>query len=105
MVCLGTRYSLLADARGMRTIPDGPACYGTRFLFLMAPLVLLVPFGPLTRWQSEQASKPLAMLAPWFGLALLLGVVAWFMAPQGAWKTAFGVFGAAWVALGTMRFA
>src|SRR5690606_28683688 len=67
--------------------------------------VLLVPFGPLTRWQQDQVSKPLAMLAPWFGLALLLGVFAWFKAPQGALKTGFGVAGASWVALGTLRFA
>jgi len=44
------------------------------------------------------------MLAPWAGLAVLLGVVAYFMAPQGALKTAAGVTGAAWVALGTGRF-
>jgi cytochrome c-type biogenesis protein CcmF len=70
----------------------------------MAPLVLLIPFGPLTRWQQEQASRPLAMLAPWFALAVALGVIAWFTAPQGAAKTAAGVAGAAWVALGTLRF-
>ena len=105
MVLLGTLYPLLADALGLGKISVGPPYFGTLFLLLMAPLVLLVPFGPLTRWQSEQASKPLAMLAPWFGFALVLGVVAWFMAPQGAWKTGLGVFGAVWVALGTLRFA
>ena len=105
MVLLGTLYPLLADALELGKVSVGPPYFGTLFLLLMAPLVLLVPFGPLTRWQAEQASRPLAMLAPWFAFALLLGVVAWFMAPQGPWKTAFGVFGAAWVALGTLRFA
>jgi len=105
MVLLGTLYPLLADALGLGKISVGPPYFGSLFLLLMAPLVLLVPFGPLTRWQSEQASRPIAMLAPWFVFALVLGVVAWFMAPQGPWKTAFGVFGAAWVALGTLRFA
>ena len=105
MVLLGTLYPLLADALDLGKVSVGPPYFGTLFLLLMAPLVLLVPFGPLTRWQSEQASRPLAMLAPWFAFALVLGVVAWFMAPQGPWKTAFGVFGATWVALGTLRFA
>src|SRR5690606_29906142 len=105
MVLLGTLYPLLADALGLGKISVGPPYFGTLFLLLMAPLVLLVPFGPLTRWQSEQAAKPLAMPAPWLRLAPVLGVIAWFMAPQGAWKTALGVFGASWVALGTLRFA
>ena len=105
MVLLGTLYPLLADALDLGKVSVGPPYFGTLFLLLMAPLVLLVPFGPLTRWQAEQASRPLAMLAPWFAFALVLGVVAWYTAPQGPWKTAFGVFGAAWVALGTLRFA
>ncbi|MGY1409477.1 heme lyase CcmF/NrfE family subunit [Luteimonas sp. A611] len=104
MVLLGTLYPLLADALDLGKVSVGPPYFGTLFLLLMAPLVLLVPFGPLTRWQQEQVSKPLAMLLPWLGLALALGVIAWFMAPQGPLKTAAGVFAAAWVGLGTLRF-
>ncbi|MGY1457740.1 MULTISPECIES: heme lyase CcmF/NrfE family subunit [unclassified Luteimonas] len=105
MVLFGTLYPLLADALGLGKVSVGPPYFGTLFLLLMAPLVFLVPFGPLTRWQQDQASKPLAMLLPWLGLALLLGVIAWYRAPQGALKTGLGVAGAAWVALGTLRFA
>jgi cytochrome c-type biogenesis protein CcmF len=104
MVLLGTLYPLLADALGMGKISVGPPYFGMLFVLLMTPLVLLVPFGPLTRWQREQASKPLSMLLPWAVLALVLAVVAYFMAPQGQWKTAAGIFAAAWVALGTLRF-
>ena len=105
MVLLVTLYPLIADALDLGKVSVGPPYFGTLFLVLMAPLVMLVPFGPLTRWQQEQASKPLAMLAPWLGLAVLLGVIAWFKAPQGALKTGLGVGAAAWVALGTLRFA
>ena len=104
MVLLGTLYPLLADALGMGKISVGPPYFGMLFVLLMTPLVLLVPFGPLTRWQREQASKPLSMLLPWAALALVLAVIAYFMAPQGQWKTAAGIFAAAWVALGTLRF-
>ncbi|MCA0393800.1 MAG: heme lyase CcmF/NrfE family subunit [Proteobacteria bacterium] len=104
MVLLGTLYPLLADALDLGKVSVGPPYFGTLFVLLMAPLVLLVPFGPLTRWQQEQASRPLAMLLPWLGLALLLGVVAWFMAPQGKLKAAAGVAAATWVLLGTLRF-
>ncbi|MEJ1098563.1 MULTISPECIES: heme lyase CcmF/NrfE family subunit [unclassified Pseudoxanthomonas] len=104
MVLLGTLYPLLADALGMGKISVGPPYFGLLFVLLMTPLVLLVPFGPLTRWQREQASKPLSMLLPWAVLALVLAAVAYFMAPQGQWKTAAGIFAAAWVGLGTLRF-
>jgi len=104
MVLLGTLYPLLADALGLGKISVGPPYFGLLFLLLMTPLVLLLPFGPLTRWQREQPSKPLALLAPWAVLALVSGIVAYFLAPQGAWKTAAGIAASAWVLLGTVRF-
>ena len=104
MVLLGTLYPLLADALGLGKVSVGPPYFGTLFIVLMAPLVALLPFGPLVNWQRDQASKRLALLAPWAGLALLLGVLAWFMAPQGKLKAAAGVAAAAWVAFGTARF-
>ena len=105
MVLLGTLYPLLADALDLGKVSVGPPYFGTLFGLLMAPLVLLVPFGPLTRWQKEQASKPLAMLLPWLVFAAALGVIGYFLAPQGPLKSAAGVFAAAWVAFGTLRFA
>ncbi|WP_434031121.1 heme lyase CcmF/NrfE family subunit [[Pseudomonas] boreopolis] len=104
MVLLGTLYPLLADALELGKISVGPPYFGTLFVLLMAPLVALVPFGPLTRWQREQASRPLAMLLPWALLALVAACLAWFVAPQGRLKAAFGVLGAAWVMFGTLRF-
>ncbi|GAB3752051.1 heme lyase CcmF/NrfE family subunit [Lysobacter olei] len=104
MVLLGTLYPLLADALDLGKISVGPPYFALMFTLLMAPLVLLLPFGPITRWQREQVSRPLAMLAPWAGLALVAGIAAYFMAPQGAWKVAMGVMGAVWVATGTARF-
>jgi cytochrome c-type biogenesis protein CcmF len=44
------------------------------------------------------------MLLPWAGLALGAAIAAFFLAPQGAWKVAAGVFGAVWIAAGTLRF-
>ncbi|WP_407351317.1 heme lyase CcmF/NrfE family subunit [Luteimonas sp. R10] len=104
MVLLGTLYPLLADALDLGKISVGPPYFGLLFLVLMTPLVLLLPFGPLTRWQREEVSRPLAMLAPWFALALIGGAVAFFLAPQGPWKVAAGVAGALWVGAGTLRF-
>ncbi len=104
MVLLGTLYPLLADALNLGKISVGPPYFALMFALLMAPLVLLLPLGPVTRWQREQVSKPLAMLLPWAGLALGAGIAAFFLAPQGAWKVAAGVTGAVWIAAGTARF-
>ena len=104
MVLLGTLYPLLADALELGKISVGPPYFGLLFVVLMTPLVMLLPFGPLTKWQKDQPRKPLAMLMPWLVLALALGGVAYFMAPQGPLKTAAGVAAGLWVALGTLRF-
>ena len=105
MVLLGTLYPLLADALNLGKISVGPPYFALMFLLLMAPLALLLPLGPVTRWQREQPSRPLAMLLPWAGLALGAGIAAFFLAPQGQWKVAAGVMGAVWIAAGTLRFA
>ncbi|RRU23514.1 heme lyase CcmF/NrfE family subunit [Stenotrophomonas sp. 278] len=104
MVLLGTLYPLLADALGLGKVSVGPPYFGTLFLLLMAPLVLLLPFGPLVNWQRDQASRRLALLAPWAVFALVLGAIAWFMAPQDKLKAAAGIAAAAWVTFGTARF-
>ncbi|MDQ1119352.1 MULTISPECIES: heme lyase CcmF/NrfE family subunit [Pseudoxanthomonas] len=104
MVALGTLYPLLADALDLGKISVGPPYFSLLFLLLMAPLVLLLPFGPLFKWQREQASRVAALLAPWAVLALIGGGIAYCIAPQGQWKTAAGIAGALWVAAGTLRF-
>ena len=104
MVLLGTLYPMLADALDLGKISVGPPYFAMMFLLLMAPLVALVPFGPLTRWQREDVGTPLRMLAPWALLAIVAGIAAFVLAPQGGWKTAAGVLGAAWVGFGTLRF-
>ncbi|KAF1710617.1 c-type cytochrome biogenesis protein CcmF [Pseudoxanthomonas kalamensis DSM 18571] len=104
MVLLGTLYPLLADALGLGKISVGPPYFGLLFFVLMAPMVALLPFGPLVRWQREQPRRVLALLAPWAGLAIVGAAIVWFLAPQGAWKTATGILGALWVAAGTGYF-
>ena len=104
MVLIGTLYPLLADALDLGKISVGPPYFALLFTLLMAPLVLLLPFGPLTKWQREQASRPFAMLVPWAGLAIGIGIASFFLAEQGPWKVAAGLAGATWVAAGTLRF-
>jgi cytochrome c-type biogenesis protein CcmF len=105
MVLIGTLYPLLLDAIGSDDkISVGPPYFSLLFIVLMTPIVLLLPFGPLTRWQRDQLDRPLRLLWPWAVLALIAGVIAYFQAPQGPLKTAAGVAGALWVGFGTARF-
>ena len=105
MVLLGTLYPLLADALALGKISVGPPYFALLFTVLMAPMVLLLPFGPLTRWGRDEIARPLRLLLPWLALALLLALGAFFLAPQARWKVAAGVAGALWVGAGTLRFA
>ena len=104
MILLGTLYPLIADALDLGKISVGPPYFSLLFIVLMAPLVALVPFGPLTKWQRDKASRLGAMLLPWALLSIVLAVVTYFVAPQGKLKAAAGILGAAWVGLGTLRF-
>ena len=104
MVLLGTLYPLLLEALDMGKISVGPPYFGLLFSLLMIPLVMLLPFGPLTRWQREQPSLPLKMLAPWALLALLAAAIAFFAWPQGKMKTAAAFLAGLWLAFGTLRF-
>lgn len=104
MILLGTLYPLIADALDLGKISVGPPYFSLLFIVLMAPLVALVPFGPLTRWQRENTGRPVAMLVPWAMLAVVLAAIAWYLAPQGKLKAAAGILGAAWVGFGTLRF-
>jgi len=105
MVLLGTLYPMLADALDLGKISVGPPYFSLLFILLMAPLVALLPFGPLTKWQREQGSRVVAMLLPWAVFALVAAAVAWWLAPQGKGRVLLGVAGALWVLAGTARFA
>ena len=104
MVLIGTLFPLLADALKLGRYSVGPPYFGTLFALLMAPLLLLIPFGPLTRWQREQPSLPFKLLAPWLALALAGGALAFVMIPHAWWKPALGVAIGLWLLTGTAAF-
>jgi len=104
MVLLGTLYPLLSEALDLGKISVGPPYFGLLFALLMAPLIALVPFGPLMRWQREEIRLPVRMLAPWALLALLAGAIAFFAWPNGSWKVTVAWLAGTWLLLGMLRF-
>ncbi|HET6602795.1 MAG TPA: heme lyase CcmF/NrfE family subunit [Xanthomonadaceae bacterium] len=104
MVLIGTLAPLLFEALGMGKISVGPPYFALQFTLLMAPVVLLVPFGPFARWQREYFGRFVPVLR--FGLvavvlALLLG---WLRDEPASLKTWAGLAGAGWVLGGTLAF-
>ncbi|MBS3896332.1 heme lyase CcmF/NrfE family subunit [Silanimonas sp.] len=101
MILLGTLYPLLIDALGLGQISVGAPFFGVLFTLLMTPVVLLIPFGPLSRWGHEE-NMPLLLrlMLPWFVLSLIVLVLVLLFWPNGTLRTAAGFAGGLWVLAG-----
>ncbi|UPG84172.1 heme lyase CcmF/NrfE family subunit [Luteibacter aegosomatis] len=103
MVLLGTLFPLIGDAFNLGRISVGPPYFGFLFVLLMAPAVLLLPFGPYLRWGRAEGRQLTAM-------SLRAGVAAMICALAAAWfadgrlRAVAGVAGAVWVAAGTLTY-
>ena len=104
MILLGTLYPLLAEALDMGKVSVGPPYFGFMFFWLMAPLVLLIPFGPLTRWQQDKGLSVLKMLTPWLLISVLLGALMALPLTGFGLRTALGFIAGVWLLLGTGHF-
>jgi cytochrome c-type biogenesis protein CcmF len=104
MVLLGTLFPLVAEAAGWGKVSVGPPYFGTMFILFMAPLVLLVPFGPLSRWQRDNGSDLLRWLRPALLGALVVGVAVYLISGGVPLRALVGAVGCAWVAFGTFTY-
>lgn len=104
MVLIGTLYPLLADALDLGKMSVGPPYFSALFILLMAPVVLLMPFGPFTRWASEQWGRFVPLLRVALSTTAVLCLFAWLGADASHWKTFAGVTGATWLIVGTLQF-
>ena len=104
MVLLGTLYPLLADALKLGKISVGPPYFGTLFIVLMIPVVLLMPLGPVTRWRQgnwmelRQHARNMALAAAGIAVLLLL-----LLNPAGV-RGWLGVIVAAWLMIGSVWY-
>lgn len=101
-VLVGTLYPLLLDALLGTTISVGAPFFDLTFGALMAPLLLILPFGPLLPWKRADLVAAGQRLAGLAGLAIFLtilvsalGGISISLAPLGLllgfWVT-FGAF-------------
>ncbi|MEX1827607.1 heme lyase CcmF/NrfE family subunit [Luteibacter sp. CQ10] len=103
MVLLGTLFPLIGDAFNLGRISVGPPYFGFLFVLLMAPAVLLLPFGPYLRWGRAEGRQLTAMsLRAGVATVICALAAAWFT--DGRLRAVAGVAGAAWVAAGTLTY-
>ncbi|HEX7348930.1 MAG TPA: heme lyase CcmF/NrfE family subunit, partial [Rhodanobacteraceae bacterium] len=104
MVLLGTLYPLVGEALNIGRISVGPPYFGPLFLILMTPLVLALPFGPLSRWGKADLKVWRRALVRVVALALAAGIVAFIVGARG-WYELLGVTASTWVIAGVALFA
>ncbi len=74
-VVLGTLYPLFLDALGLGKISVGPPYFDTVFVLLMAPLVVVMGIGPMTRWKNDEP-RPLLRRLRWAAVITVVAAVA-----------------------------
>ena len=103
MVLLGTLFPLIGDALNLGKISVGPPYFGFLFPLLMAPVVLLLPFGPYLRW-GKSDSAPLKGLLLRAGVAAAACAIVALFFVEGKTRAIAGVGGAVWTGLGTLLY-
>ena len=104
VVLAGTLYPLVIDLMGVGKISVGPPYFHTVFPLVLAPLVLLMPMGPFTRWKQDDPQRVVTLL--WPGVLLTVVILILFVMQMHEWK-AYGLLGAlagAWVLGGTLNY-
>ncbi len=104
MILLGTLYPLLIEALGKGKLSVGSPYFGGLFVPLMAPIVLLLPFGPFAKWRHDAfktlfQSTRLALI-----LALVFAVLAYFVFETKSWRVIAGALGSVWIIAGVLSF-
>ena len=99
-VLLGTLYPLIIDALGLGKLSVGPPYFNSVFAPIMVPLLLLMAFGPLTRWKQSKTGEVLKRLRLPMIVALLAGAgLPLLMGPASSWSplVALGLALAVWI--------
>jgi len=104
MVLIGTLYPLIVDFLGWGQVSVGPPYFSAMFILLMTPIVLLMPLGPMSRWQNDEFKRTMQPLL-WALIGSVLGALV-ICALLGVWnlRAVTGWIGGLWVMLGAVAF-
>jgi cytochrome c-type biogenesis protein CcmF len=101
-VLTGTLYPMLLEALTNEKISVGAPFFNIAFGWLMVPLILVLPLGPLLAWKRGDIVAAAWRLRLVFVLAVALGIVVWMARGDGPVLAMLGVAGAAWLMLGAL---
>ncbi|WFU13395.1 heme lyase CcmF/NrfE family subunit (plasmid) [Rhizobium sp. CB3090] len=90
-VLTGTLYPLALETLTGDKISVGPPFFNMTFGLLMTPILIAVPFGPLLAWKRGDLLGVLQRLYVAAGLALVAGLVLFYMRHGGPVLAVFGL--------------
>ncbi|GAB3040613.1 MULTISPECIES: heme lyase CcmF/NrfE family subunit [Oleiagrimonas] len=107
MVLLGTLFPLIGDAFNWGRISVGPPYFGSLFILLMAPAILLLPLGPFARWGRAEGRLLLRIGLQAAIAAVVLASVLFIARMSGvpSWRAILGGLASIYVFYGVLAFA
>jgi cytochrome c-type biogenesis protein CcmF len=99
-VLIGTLYPLALEALTGARISVGAPFFNLTFLPLVAPLLVIVPFGPFLAWKRGDVFGAAQRLMIAFGVAIAATLVAAAFAGAGSVLALFGVWLGIWLIAG-----
>jgi cytochrome c-type biogenesis protein CcmF len=101
-VLIGTLYPLVLDALTGTMISVGAPFFNLTFGALMAPLLIVLPFGPFLAWKRGDVIAVAQRLAVAAGLALLTTIVLFALSGSPVSLAPLGLLLGFWVAFGAI---
>ncbi|HEV7276163.1 MAG TPA: heme lyase CcmF/NrfE family subunit [Devosiaceae bacterium] len=101
-VLVGTLYPLVLDALTGRTISVGAPFFELTFGVIMAPLLVILPFGPFLAWKRGDFVAVVQRLAWAAAVALFFAVLVFALRGESISMVPLGLFLGFWVAFGAL---
>jgi cytochrome c-type biogenesis protein CcmF len=101
-VLTGTLYPLLLESLTGEKISVGAPFFNIAFGWLMAPLFVVLPFGPLLAWKRGDLAGAARKLRFAFVVALALAIVVWIASGNAPMLALLGVMAAFYLMAGAL---
>jgi cytochrome c-type biogenesis protein CcmF len=96
-ILLGTIYPIFVDAMGGK-ISVGPPYFNLVFLWLTAPLGILIGIGMIIRWKSDSVGRLMGKFKIPLLISVVLSVLVSFMLPEWEIQAWAGLMMSFWIA-------
>ena len=101
-VLTGTLYPMLLEALTGDKISVGAPFFNIAFGWLMVPLIVVLPLGPLLAWKRGDIVAASRRLRLALALAVAMGVIVWMARGDGPLMAMLGVTAGLWLMLGSL---